>query len=166
MFSFGNEVGLDDGVERNRIDDLSRTFGEDDTQPSFKIIVGEQRHILRALSTLGQGSEHQESAPTSCLSRSNTFDPDGKRIQITSCDEPAFHRSDRSPPSINEKDPGEKDASGEHPFRDFERDGRFHLAGPTVEEEEVGSGVEVDDVYAEADYEEEVDDAVGETGPA
>lgn len=40
------------------------------------------------------------------------------------------------------------------------------MTGPSVEEEEVGGGIDIDDVNGNADYEEEVDNSIGKLSPA
>jgi hypothetical protein len=102
VFSFRDELQPQHGVQRDGIDNLSRSLGEDDSEPGFKGVVCEESNVVGALSTFRQFSKDEESLPSPSLAPSNGLYSDSQGVKVTFCHSSLSHDSYCSHPSVDE----------------------------------------------------------------
>jgi hypothetical protein len=142
-----------DRVEGHCVDGLARPGTKNSADPRLKAEEGEEGNVLGALFTLGELRKDQESLPTSAVSHPNTLQTRSQAVQEAFGHAPSAHDCYGTEVLIGKIGKGKKDADGEDPFRDVERDelGGLNLRGPSVEGEKLVGGEHVNSIDGERD---------------
>lgn len=125
------DFGLHDGIKRHGVDVLSRPFRQDDSDGGLEGEVDEEGDVVGAFLALRQFGKDQESPPPLA---SHTLHVDGERVHVALGHAAPPKDTQGAEPFVKQQGEGEHDAGGEDPFTVFERDLRFDLRAPSVED--------------------------------
>ncbi len=79
----GDEVGMSDCVDGYAVDNIARTFGEDDAHPGFEGEISEERYVFGTLLAFGEFGKDKESPPSlTVLAHPYALDSNGKRVKV------------------------------------------------------------------------------------
>jgi hypothetical protein len=168
IFAAWDKVGLHDRPQRDGIDDLAGSIGEDGVHPELEGEVGVKRDILGSLLTFGQFGEDKETLPPAAFlgEHSETLNTNGKRVQVASCDTARAHRTDSKHPSVNQESEGYENTDSENPTRDSERNSGLDATAPAREGEQINSCKGIGSINGKRDKQKHPEEKVGDGCPA